>query len=201
MVELFFNRIILQIQHMTPDCTRQRAPMFFFQRRVTRKTISLRATEICAFIAKKTKTNPRVKASKSELYWRGPLFDCVKFRALLGDKETELSFSCYSMSKNTWDYCQRVMCVCACALQWNLCPAMCGLLFYRLWTFIREFNLHVVYPIGIFIIFFCYFIIIMCIILVYSLCTWILNCDYFTLCYSSQLQGIVRELRYRHDYF
>lgn len=153
MVELFFNRIILQIQHMTPDCTRQRAPMFFFQRRVTRKTISLRATEICAFIAKKTKTNPRVKASKSERYWRGPLFDCVKFRALLGDRDRAVIFL-LQYEQEHLDYCQRVMCVCACALQWNLCPAMCGLLFYRLWTFIREFN--VVYPIGIFIFFFCY---------------------------------------------
>lgn len=120
MVELFFNRIILQIQHMTPDCTRQRAPMFFFQRRVTRKTISLRATEICAFIAKKTKTNPRVKASKSERYWRGPLFDCVKFRALLRDKETELSYE-----QEHLDYCQRVMCVCVHVHYSGTCVLQC----------------------------------------------------------------------------
>lgn len=155
MVELFFNRIILQIQHMTPDCTRQRAPMFFFQRRVTRKTISSRATEICAFIAKKTKTNPRVKASKSEQYWRGPLFDCKIQSSARSQRDRTVIFL-LQYEQEHLDYCQRVMCVCACALQWNLCPAMSGLLFYRLWTFIREYNLHVVYPIGIFIIFFCY---------------------------------------------
>lgn len=42
----------------------------------------------------------------------------------------------------------------------------------------------------------------MCIILVYRVCTWILNGDYFTFCYSSQLQGIVREYdTCKHDYF
>lgn len=150
---------------------------------------------------KKDKNKPKGKGVKKWTVLKGAFIWLCKIKSSARRQRDRAVIFLLQYEQEHLDYCQRVMCVCACALQWNLCPAMCGLLFYRLWTFIREFNLHVVYPIGIFIIFFCYFIIIMCIILVYSLCTWILNCDYFTLCYSSQLQGIVRELRYRHDYF
>lgn len=121
MVELFFNRIILRIQRMTPDCTRQRVPMFFFQRRVTRKTTSSRATEICAFIAKKTKTNPR--ASKSELCLKGGLYLTVYNSELCSEikRQIELSFSCWfcwwHYKLEHWLLPKRN--VCACALQWT----------------------------------------------------------------------------------
>lgn len=166
MVELFFNRIILRIQRMTPDCTRQRVPMFFFQRRVTRKTTSSRATETCAFIAKKTKTNPRVKASKSERCWRGGLCLTVYNSELCSETKRQ---SCHFpadfvddfMSWNT-DYCQREMCV---HVHYNeLVSCNVWTMFYRLWIFIREFNHHVVYPIGLFIFFLFHYI---CVLFLY----------------------------------
>lgn len=202
MVELFFNRIILRIQHMTPDCTRQRVPMFFFQRRVTRKTTSSRATETCAYIAKKTKTNPRVKASKSDRCWRGGLYLTVYNSELCSETKRQ---SCHSpadfvddfVSWNT-DYCQREMCV---HVHYNeLVSCNVWTMFYRLWIFIREFNHHVVYPIGLFNFFF-FISLYMCIILVFRVCTWILNVNYFTFWFSPRLHGIIRELWYRHDYF
>lgn len=186
MVELFFNRIILRIQHMTPDCTRQRVPMFFFQRRVTRKTTSSRATETCAFIAKKTKTNPRVKASKSERCWRGGLCLTVYNSELCSETKRQ---SCHFpadfvddiISWNT-DYCQREMCV---HVHYNeLVSCNVWTMFYRLWIFIREFNHHVVYPIGLFNFFF-FISLYMCIILVFRVCTLILNVNYFTFWLSS----------------
>lgn len=160
MVELFFNRIILRIQHMTPDCTRQRVPMFFFQRRVTRKTTSSRATETCAYIVKKTKTNPRVKASKSERCWRGGLYLTVYNSELCSETKRQnchfpVDFVDDIMSWNT-DYCQREMCV---HVHYNeLVSCNVWTMFYRLWIFIREFNHHVVYPIGLFIFFLFHYI-------------------------------------------
>lgn len=200
MVELFFNRIILRIQRMTPDCTRQRVPMFFFQRRVTRKTTSSRATETCAFIAKKTKTNPRVKASKSELCLKGGLCLTVYNSELCSETKRQ---SCHfpadfvdDITRWNTDYCQREMCV---HVHYNeLVSCNVWTMFYRLWIFIREFNHHVVYPIGLFIFFLFHYI---CIILVFRVCTWILNVNYFTFWFSSRLHGITRELWYRHDYF
>lgn len=41
----------------------------------------------------------------------------------------------------------------------------------------------------------------MCIILVFRVCTLILNVNYFTFWFSPRLHGIIREFWYRHDYF
>lgn len=131
MVELFFNRIILRIQHMTPDCTRQRVPMFFFQRRVTRKTTSSRATETCAFIAKKTKTNPRVKASKSERCWRGAfIWLCIIQSSAQRQRDRAVIFLLILLM-TLWVGTLTIAkekCVCMC-ITMNSCPAMCGLCF------------------------------------------------------------------------
>lgn len=131
MVELFFNRIILRIQRMTPDCTRQRVPMFFFQRRVTRKTTSSRATETCAFIAKKTKTNPRVKASKSERCWRGAfIWLCIIQSSAQRQRDRAVIFLLILLM-TLWVGTLTIAkekCVCMC-ITMNSCPAMCGLCF------------------------------------------------------------------------
>lgn len=131
MVELFFNRIILRIPHMTPDCTRRRVPMFFFQRRVTRKTTSSRATETCAFIAKKTKTNPRVKASKSERCWRGGLYLTVYNSELCSEIKRQSCHFPAELLMTLWVGTLTIAkekCVCMC-ITMNSCPAMCGLCF------------------------------------------------------------------------
>lgn len=131
MVELFFNRIILRIQRMTPDCTRQRVPMFFFQRRVTRKTTSSRATETCAFIAKKTKTNPRVEASKSELCLRGAfIWLCIIQSSAQRQRDRAVIFLLILLM-TLWVGTLTIAkekCVCMC-ITMNSCPAMCGLCF------------------------------------------------------------------------
>lgn len=200
MVELFFNRIILRIPHMTPDCTRRRVPMFFFQRRVTRKTTSSRATETCAYIAKKTKTNPRVEASKSELCLRGAfIWLCIIQSSAQRQRDRAVIFLLILLM-TLWVGTLTIAkekCVCMC-ITMNSCPAMCGLCFIGC-----EFssgNLITMLCIPLDFLFF-FISLYMCIILVFRVCTWIFNVNYFTFWFSPWLHGIIREFWCRHDYF
>lgn len=186
MVELFFNRIILRIQRMTPDCTRQRVPMFFFQRRVTRKTTSSRATETCAFIAKKTKTNPRVEASKSELCLRGAfIWLCIIQSSAQRQRDRAVIFLLILLM-TLWVGTLTIAkekCVCMC-ITMNSCPAMCGLCFIGC-----EFssgNLITMLCIPLDFLFF-FISLYMCIILVFIECVhefWMLTTSHFSLKFS-----------------
>lgn len=200
MVELFFNRIILRIQRMTPDCTRQRVPMFFFQRRVTRKTTSSRATETCAFIAKKTKTNPRVEASKSELCLRGAfIWLCIIQSSAQRQRDRAVIFLLILLM-TLWVGTLTIAkekCVCMC-ITMNSCPAMCGLCFIGCEFSSGNLITMLCIPLDFFFFFISLY---MCIILVFRVCTWILNVNYFTFWFSLRLHGIIRESWYRHDYF
>lgn len=89
-------------------------------------------------------------------------------------------------------------CVCMC-ITMNSCPAMCGLCFIGC-----EFssgNLITMLCIPLDFLFFFFISLYMCIILVFRVCTWILNVNYFTFWFSPRLHGIIREFWCRHDYF
>lgn len=98
--------------------------------------------------------------SKSERCWRGGLCLTVYNSELCSETKRQ---SCHFpadfvddiISWNT-DYCQREMCV---HVHYNeLVSCNVWTMFYRLWIFIREFNHHVVYPIGLFIFFLFHYI-------------------------------------------
>lgn len=151
---------------------------------------------------KKDKNKPKGKGVKKWTLLKGAFIWLCKIQSSARRQRDRAVIFLLQYEQEHLDYCQRVMCVCVhvhysgtCVLQCvDCCFIGCELSSGNLISMLCI-------PLEFLLFFFCYFIIIMCIIiLVYSVCTWILNCDYFIFCYSSQLQGIVRELQYRHDY-
>lgn len=88
-------------------------------------------------------------------------------------------------------------CVCMC-ITMNSCPAMCGLCFIGCEFSSGNLITMLCIPLDFFFFFISLY---MCIILVFRVCTLILNVNYFTFWFSPRLHGIIRELWYRHDYF